>query len=1393
MNDLLTCRWRVRKDFSKIKTVIGVPHLLGVQRRSYDHFLQRGIPPQDRENHGLQGVFTSVFPIHDFKDLVTLEFVSYDIGDAKYSEDECRERGMTFAAPLKVTVKLNYWEGEGGKSERRVKKILENEIYFCDLPMMTETGTFIINGTERVIVSQMHKSPGLFIESQKNKSSSGVKLYSARIIPYNGSWLDLEYDSKELIHARIDRKRKFLVTTLLQALGLSRQEILATYLRGERVLLPPGGAPELDLGLDELKKELDADRNLTGLRLGWPMILDAVKGGTLYRQGNWITKDVIQRIREKGISKIALDQKDLEGKYLARDVIDGNTGEILGEANTEVTAELLEDLAQAGIGEIQIQVPEWWVKRRDREDRQIHFNFESLRDTLAHDIIRTQEEAKIEIYRRLRPGEPPTLETSGIFFENLFFNPKRYDLSSVGRMKMNQRLGLSVPMDERTLNRRDILEALRFLIKSQVDQVPQDDVDHLGNRRVKAVSELLENQLRIGLIRMERSIKERMGVQETDDLVLPDLVNAKPVDAAIKEFFGSSQLSQFMDQTNPLSEITHKRRLSALGPGGLTRERAGFEVRDVHPTHYGRICPIETPEGPNIGLITSLSTFAQVNKFGFVETPLRKVKEGVVSNDIDYLTADEGERYVVAQANTPLAPDGTIMADKVSARKSGDFIEAPPGDVQYMDVSPKQIVSVSTAMIPFLEHDDANRALMGSNMQRQAVPLLKTESPLVGTGMEGIVARDSGVVVLSRVDGVVEKVDAQRIIVRVEEEEGLSGRVQNYNLKKFKRSNQNTCLNQKPVVKEGDRVVKGQVLADGAAVEKGELALGKNVLVAFMPWGGYNFEDAILLSERLVREDVFTSIHIEEFEVEARDTKLGKEEITRDIPGVGEESLKNLDDSGIIRIAAEVTAGDILVGKITPKGETQLTPEEKLLRAIFGEKAGDVKDSSLTVPPGIEGTVVDVKVFSRRGAEKDERAKMIEDEEIGKYQRDLDDNIRITREEERKRIARLLVGLKAPLSIRDRTTGKVAVKKGSVVEAGAAGNLEITDDLIRALSDEGVRNAVSAVKEQTAAAEDWLRKRFDEKINRLRKGDELPPGVIKMVKVYIAIKRKISVGDKMAGRHGNKGVVSMILPIEDMPYLPDGTPVDVILNPLGVPSRMNVGQILETHLGWAAKGLGMAIGAMVDRGDAASLREKLDQIYAAGELGGFTREADDPTILDYGEVLRGGVPMATPVFEGTREQEVKQTLALSGMPESGKTVLFDGRTGKRFDQEVTVGYIYLLKLHHLVDDKIHARSIGPYSLVTQQPLGGKAQFGGQRFGEMEVWALEAYGAGYILQEMLTVKSDDVIGRTKVFESIVKGKENHQAGIPESFNVMIKELQGLGLDVELLEKRPQDAE
>ncbi len=1311
---------RVRKDFSKIQAAMDVPDLIEVQKRSYSLFLQDHLASDKRESIGLQAAFESVFPISDFNETLSLEFVDYSLGEPKYDIMECLQRGTNYAAPLRVRVRLIVYdlpeEGEGTKSVRDIK---EQEVYMGEIPLMTPNGTFIVNGTERVIVTQLHRSPGAFFSHDKGKAGAPEKyLYTARIIPYRGSWLDFEFDAKDLLYVRIDRRRKLPATILLRALEYSTEELLRIYYNVEKFHVGEKRTIVKEVNPDTLK--------------GTTSTSNIYVPGTrkiLVKEGHKFTKIALKRIMDSGLKEIKVTPEELVGRVVLGDIVDPGTGEVLVEGNTELSEETVELILEKKVQDFELLFMD-----------NVHAS-SALRDTLAHDKISTPQEAMIEIYKRMRPGEPPTLETARDLFHNLFFNPRRYDLSPVGRLKMNHKLGFDTPMSIRTLTKEDIIGTVKYLIDLKNGVVPVDDIDHLGNRRVRSVGELLENQIRIGLVRMERTIRERMNLQDYETVLPKTLINAKPVSAAIKEFFGSSQLSQFMDQTNPLSEITHKRRLSALGPGGLTRERAGFAVRDVHPTHYGRICPIETPEGPNIGLITSLSTYARVSDYGFIEAPFRKVENGRVTGQVDFLTALEGEQYVIAQANTPIDKNGKISVELVSARSKGDFLMVPPDQIDYMDVSPKQMVSVATSLIPFLEHDDANRALMGSNMQRQAVPLLKTEAPIVGTGMEAIVARDSGAVSIARRAGVVDYVDAEKIVIKaIKEKKGKGGvgtsRLDIYNLLKYKRSNQNTCINQKPIVKKGERVAAGQIIADGPATEKGELALGQNVLVAFMPWRGYNFEDAILISEKVAREDRFTSIHIEEFSIEARDTKLGQEDVTRDIPNVSEEALRNLDESGIIRVGAEVKHGDILVGKVTPKGETQLTPEEKLLRAIFGEKAGDVRDASLKVPPSIEGTVVDVKVFVRRGVEKDERALSIENEEVERIRKDYEEELRIIQEEHLSRKRSLMVGYKVKNSIRDEKSGKVLVKKGGSLSADAIESLplEIFEG-IEVAADDSLSEKLEELEDGYRDNLDDIHGYYDEKINRVRKGDELPPGVIKMVKVYVAMKRRLSVGDKMAGRHGNKGVVSKILPVEDMPYLPDGTPVDIVLNPLGVPSRMNIGQVLETHLGWAAKALGIHI--------------------------------------------------ATPVFDGATEEEIKGMLREANLPERGQTVLYDGKTGEPFDQEVTVGYMYIIKLHHLVDDKLHARSIGPYSLVTQQPLGGKAQFGGQRLGEMEVWALEAYGAAHTLQEFLTVKSDDVPGRTRIYESIVKGQNTLESGLPESFNVLVKELQSLCLDVELI--------
>jgi DNA-directed RNA polymerase subunit beta len=1377
--------YRERVEFSKIKSTVPIPNLIEIQKKSYERFLQMYTPPAEREDVGLQSVFKSVFPISDFRENSSLEFIDYSIGNwdpcgwgdearglvheiggqrmalkLKYDINECQERGMTYAVPLKVTIRLVVWNKDPETGAKTIRDIKEQEVYFGDIPLMTDNGTFIINGTERVIVSQLHRSPGVFFHSEDKT------LFIGQIIPYRGSWVEFEYDSKNLLYVRIDRKRKFLATVFLRALGLrGADDMLRAFYTVDKLHM--GGGPT----------KWAVGESLIGLRAGREFPIPGTE--VTIHKGKKVTQTHIAALRKAGVTGIEIDEAELAGAHAAADVVDPKTGEVILEANEPIDARLLLQAQEKAVELIEVFFPE-----KDETGP-------VLSATLRKDPIRTHEEALIEIYRRLRPGDPPTLESSRSLFENMFFNPQKYDFSRVGRLKLNTKLKLTTPLDEKILHPQDFYEVIKYLLKLKRNPANVDDIDHLGNRRVRSVGELLENQFRIGLVRMERAIKEKMSVYQEMATAMPhDLINAKPVMAAIREFFGSSQLSQFMDQTNPLSEITHKRRLSALGPGGLSRERAGFEVRDVHPTHYGRICPIETPEGPNIGLISSLSCYARINEFGFIESPYREVKHGRIVDYVKvlkspeggkyalnalveadevldatghpkrtmkgyefeahpfYLSAWEEDQYVIAQANVELDENLRLVTERVTAREAGNFKLAHREEIQYVDVSPKQLVSVAASLIPFLENDDANRALMGSNMQRQAVPLLQARAPFVGTGMEYITARDSGSVVVARRTGTVDYVDSQRIVVRVEsegEDGGPEMGADIYNMTKFKRSNQNTCLNQRPIVRVGQKVAKGQVLADGPCTELGELALGRNVLVAFMPWRGYNFEDAILVSEKLVKEDYYTSIHIEEFEIEARDTKLGPEEITRDIPNVGEGYLRDLDDSGVIRIGANVKPGDILVGKVTPKGETQLTPEEKLLRAIFGEKAGDVRDASLVCPPGIEGIIVGVKIFSRKGIEKDDRAKSIEAEDLEMMEKNLQDEIRILHDEVKKRLAHMLRGQTLRTDLFDEHGRERLQKKGT----------PITDELLDTLPYEAViRMRVASddprldedlrlVEERTERQVETIRQVFEEKKDKIRRGDELPPGVIKLVKVYVAMKRKLSVGDKMAGRHGNKGVIARILPEADMPYLPDGTPVEIVLNPLGVPSRMNVGQILETHLGWAAHAL--------------------------------------------------GVYFATPVFDGATEVEIKQWLDKAGHPRSGKTRLHDGLTGDEFEQDVTVGYIYMLKLSHLVDDKIHARSIGPYSLITQQPLGGKAQFGGQRFGEMEVWALEAYGAAHILQELLTAKSDDVTGRAKIYEAIVKGDASFTPGLPESFNVLIRELQALCLDVDLIKTKRRVAD
>jgi DNA-directed RNA polymerase subunit beta len=1362
MAQTFTGRKRVRKFFGKIQEVAEMPNLIEVQKASYDQFLLVREPIGGRPDEGLQAVFKSVFPISDFSNTSMLEFVKYEFEAPKYDVDECRQRGMTYAAPLKVTLRLIVFDIDEETGAKSVKDIKEQDVYMGDIPLMTNNGTFVVNGTERVIVSQMHRSPGVFFDHDKGKThSSGKLLFAARIIPYRGSWLDIEFDAKDIVYARIDRRRKIPVTSLLYALGMDAEEILNTFYRKVSYKRQKDG----------WRVPFDANR-FRGYKAINDLV-DADSGKVVLEAGKKLTVRQARQLGEKGLKALRMTDQELVGHYIAEDLVNPKTGEIYAEAGEEISEKALKTLTEAGYKELPLLDID-------------HVNVGAyIRNTLAVDKNMTREDALFDIYRVMRPGEPPTLDTAQNMFQSLFFDPERYDLSAVGRVKMNMRLDLDAPDTVRVLRKDDIIAVIRTLVDLRDGKGDIDDIDHLGNRRVRSVGELMENQYRIGLLRMERAIKERMSSVDIDTVMPQDLINAKPAAAAVREFFGSSQLSQFMDQTNPLSEITHKRRLSALGPGGLTRERAGFEVRDVHPTHYGRICPIETPEGPNIGLINSLATYARVNKYGFVETPYRKVKDGRVTDEVIYLSAMEEARYTVAQANAAVDNRGRFTEDLIVCRHAGDVQMVPADKVDFMDVSPKQLVSVAAALIPFLENDDANRALMGSNMQRQAVPLLRAEAPFVGTGMEGVVARDSGASIAARRTGIVDQVDATRIVVRAtEESDPTKPGVDIYRLMKFQRSNQNTCINQRPLVKMGDQVTKGDIIADGPSTELGELALGRNVLVAFMPWNGYNFEDSILLSERIVKDDVFSSIHIEEFEVMARDTKLGPEEITRDIPNVSEEALKNLDEAGIVYIGAEVRAGDILCGKITPKGESPMTPEEKLLRAIFGEKASDVRDTSLRVPPGVQGTVVEVRVFNRHGVEKDERALAIEREEIERLAKDRDDEQAILDRNVYGRLAELLEG-------RQGIAGPKGFKKDSKITRAVLEEYPRSQWWQFASPNDKLMAEIEAIRKQYDESKKGLEQRFLDKVEKLQRGDELPPGVMKMVKVFVAVKRKIQPGDKMAGRHGNKGVVSKIVPIEDMPFLEDGTQVDIVLNPLGVPSRMNVGQILETHLGWACAGLGSRIGQAVDayygKRDTRPLKDTLKKIYGDDET---IKSLGEPELVELGNNLRHGVPIATPVFDGAKEGDIEKMLDLAGLDHSGQVTLYDGRTGESFDREVTVGYIYMMKLHHLVDDKIHARSIGPYSLVTQQPLGGKAQFGGQRFGEMEVWALEAYGAAYTLQEMLTVKSDDVAGRTKVYEAIVRGDDTFEAGIPESFNVLVKEMRSLGLNVDLHNSKQQ---
>ena len=1359
-------RKRVRKIYGSIREVAAMPNLIEVQKASYDQFLQVDKPETGRGEEGLEAVFRSVFPISDFAGTALLEFVSYEFEAPKYDVEECRQRGMTFAAPLKVTLRLIVFDVDEDTGAKSVKDIKEQDVYMGDMPFMTDNGTFVVNGTERVIVSQMHRSPGVFFDHDKGKThSSGKLLFAARIIPYRGSWLDIEFDAKDIVHARIDRRRKIPVTSLLKALGLDGEQILNTfYKRIEYTRDEPGS----------WRVAFDGDR-LKGTKAAFNLI-DADSGEIVVEAGRKITARTVRQLADKGVKALKVMDEDLYGQYLAEDMVDPATGEIYAEAGDELNEKILGDLLDRGYDEIAVL------------DIDHVTTGAYIRNTLSVDKNETREDALFDIYRVMRPGEPPTVDTAEAMFASLFFDSERYDLSAVGRVKMNMRLDLQCEDTVRTLRKEDILAVIRELLELRDGRGEIDDIDNLGNRRVRSVGELMENQYRVGLLRMERAIKERMSSVEIDTVMPQDLINAKPAAAAVREFFGSSQLSQFMDQTNPLSEVTHKRRLSALGPGGLTRERAGFEVRDVHPTHYGRICPIETPEGPNIGLINSLATFARINKYGFIESPYRKVKDGQVTAETVYLSAMEEAKYHIAQANAEIDEDGRFVSDLITCRHAGENMLLPPERVEFMDVSPKQLVSVAASLIPFLENDDANRALMGSNMMRQAVPLVRAEAPFVGTGMEPVVARDSGAAIAARRSGVVDQVDATRIVIRATEDlDPSKSGVDIYQLMKFQRSNQNTCINQRPLVRVGDVIGKGDIIADGPSTDLGDLALGRNVRVAFMPWNGYNFEDSILLSERIVRDDVFTSIHIEEFEVMARDTKLGPEEITRDIPNVSEEALKNLDEAGIVYIGAELKPGDILVGKITPKGESPMTPEEKLLRAIFGEKASDVRDTSLRLPPGVTGTVVEVRVFNRHGVEKDERAMAIEREEIERLAKDRDDEQAILDRNVYGRLAEMLLGKTA-------VAGPKHFKK----------NVEVTGDVLNefprsqwwqiAVEDEKLMSEVEALRGQYDESRKRLEQRFIDKVEKLQRGDELPPGVMKMVKVFVAVKRKIQPGDKMAGRHGNKGVVSKINPIEDMPFLANGDHVDIVLNPLGVPSRMNVGQILETHLGWACAGMGRKIGELYEEykrsGKIEALKGEIVEVFGDNLKGEPVKDYDDASVIRLAEQLKTGVPIATPVFDGAREPDIVSMLEQAGYNGSGQSTLYDGRTGEEFDRQVTVGYIYMLKLHHLVDDKIHARSIGPYSLVTQQPLGGKAQFGGQRFGEMEVWALEAYGAAYTLQEMLTVKSDDVAGRTKVYEAIVRGDDTFEAGIPESFNVLVKEMRSLGLNVELKDDKVQ---
>ncbi|MFQ6023156.1 MAG: DNA-directed RNA polymerase subunit beta [Acidiferrobacterales bacterium] len=1350
---------RIRKKFGKRPSILRVPYLLEIQKKSYEKFLQADVLPGQRIDQGLQAAFKSVFPIESYIGNAALEFVSYRLGGPPFDVKECQQRGLIYSAPLRVLVRLVVFEKDEVTGTKTVRDIKEQEVYLGEIPLMTENGTFVINGTERVIVSQLHRSPGVFFEHDYGKThSSGKLLFSARVIPYRGSWLDLEFDPKDYLYVRIDRRRKLPATIVLRALGMATQEILGTFFETD----------VFHLSKNEIKLELIA-RRLRGMQLDFD--IKTSRGDVVVKAGGRISGRHVRELEKTRMKQLSVARSLLVGLALAEDVIDQTSGELLAQANDVVTEEHIDKFLETGVTEVRTI----YTNEIDRGPY--------IAETLRLDPTRDPLEAQIEIYRMMRPGEPPTKDAAQALFNNLFFSPDRYDLSAVGRMKFNRRLGRDTDEGPGILSKEDIVDVMKVLIGLKNGEGVIDDIDHLGNRRVRSVGELVENQFRVGLVRVERAVKERLNLADSASLMPQELINAKPVSAVIKEFFGSSQLSQFMDQTNPLSEVTHKRRVSALGPGGLTRERAGFEVRDVHPTHYGRVCPIETPEGPNIGLINSLAVYARTNEYGFLETPYRKVESAKVGDDIQYLSAIEEGEYTIAQANAAIDSKGNLVDELVSCRHKNEFALSTIDRVNYIDVAPSQIVSVAASLIPFLEHDDANRALMGSNMQRQAVPTLRTEKPLVGTGMESIVAVDSGATVVARRGGVVDSVDASRIVVRVSDDETKPGEVgvDIYTLVKYQRSNQNTNINQKPLVKVGDRIARGDVLADGPSTHVGELALGRNILVAFMPWSGYNFEDSILISERVVERDYFTTIHIEELNTVARDTKLGPEDITRDIPNVGEAALSKLDESGIVYIGAEVTTGDILVGKVTPKGETQLTPEEKLLRAIFGEKASDVKDTSLRMPSGMSGTVIDVQVFTREGVEKDARAKANEQQELERIQKDLNDQYRIVEDDAFARIERLLTGKTADGGPAELNAGD-KITKTYLAELSREKWFDIR------LRNEEASKALEQIRTQLAKQKEYFDTKFAEKRANLISGDDLAPGVLKMVKVYVAVKRQLQPGDKMAGRHGNKGVISRIVPVEDMPYMEDGTPIDIVLNPLGVPSRMNVGQVLETHMGWASHELGRQISQMLDQQrSAAGLRKFIETIYNDPKTGGNKEDIKsfgDEEIYELAHNLRNGTPVATPVFDGATEDEIKRMLELAGLPRSGQATLCDGRTGEPFDHPITVGYMYMLKLNHLVDDKMHARSTGPYSLVTQQPLGGKAQFGGQRFGEMEVWALEAYGAAYTLQEMLTVKSDDVSGRTKMFENIVKGDYRMEAGMPESFNVLVKEIRALGIDIGL---------